>query len=356
MSTQTPKACSVGNQASSLKQPSKGSLAGPGKSQPPGGKTQSVQPAKPVPESVLAIYLFEQEDPSNGTFHCVFFDEKRVFVIPTLAISSHIVDTMIKGLTYKLFLGSKDPPSIVIQNLAHYEHALPTKIEVPTIDSYVKAPYFLCKVTVSKGTAQHANFQLLKVGYCNIQIPFNVIPEELALKGKEERTIKVAFTSRNIRTKASASTATRRMPFVESNFFTFCDRFGNDIPAPPAKFSISSDSVEAVRKGFMANLVVGVPGAQSYTGPAVTSDNLLTWKVSKSTSAKAFLGMISSHLRSVPPTDTSTNMVKYFDSHFGSALNTVRGWGSPPPHLLLLPTPYGDLLLGLLGCALGFSC
>ena len=234
MSIQTPKAGSVGNQASSHKQPLKGSLANPSKTQPPGGKTQSVQPAKPVPESVLAIYLFEQEDPSNGTFHCVFFDEKRVFVIPTLAISSHIVDTMIKGLTYKLFLGSKDPPSIVIQNLAHYEHALPTKIEVPTIDSYVKAPYFLCKVTVSKGTAQHANFQLLKVGYCNIQIPFNVIPEELALKGKEERTIKVAFTSRNIRTKASASTATRRMPFVESNFFTFCDRFGNDIPAPPA--------------------------------------------------------------------------------------------------------------------------
>ena len=43
---------------------------------------------------------------------------------------------MIKGLTYKLFLGSKDLPSIVIQNLAHYEHALPTKIEIPTIDSY----------------------------------------------------------------------------------------------------------------------------------------------------------------------------------------------------------------------------
>ena len=313
------------------KLPAKGSIPGLKKSQLPASNGQYVQPTSTV-SSVLAIYLFEQEDTSSGKFHCVFFDEKRVYVIPTLAISSFIVDNMVKGLTYKLYLGSSGPPSVSVHNLDRFEHILATKVEIPTIDSFDKAPYFLCKVTVSKGTERHANFQLLKVGPCNIQIPFNVLPVALALKSvHDEHIIKVAFTTRNIKTRASqtGSTATRRMPFVEPNFFTFCDRSGNDLPAPLPMFSISPESIEAVRKGFMANLVVGVPGNSSYLSLAATDSNLLSWKVNRSTSAKAFLGSLASHLRSLPASDASTNMVKYFDSHFGSLIRNGKGWGSP---------------------------
>ena len=216
----------------------------------------------------MAIYIYEHDDHSHGKFR-VFTNDKQVFVIPTPA-TANLIPSMAKGLSYKVFLDARECP-IRIPNLARLDHVLLAKVEIPTSDDYKSAPYFRCKVTVAKSTALHANFQLLSLGV-NIQIPFQVIPDTLHLKGNEDHSVNVAFTTRFIRTDRAS--APRRVPYVESGFFNFCNDRGEVLPPPLPKYSMSPDTIAAVKQGFMANLVVGVPDGQQYGSLAITGDNL----------------------------------------------------------------------------------
>ena len=322
----------IGNRAKTSSQPSNGNLstlrgpltfaahAAPGNSQP-------AQPA--VPTSMLAIYIYEHDDHSLGKF-CVFAGENQVFVIPSPAVPNNLISTLAKGLSYKVFL-SKNECSLKIQSLARLEHLLLSKIEIPTQDDYKSAPYFRCRVTVAKSTALHANFQLLTLGV-NIQVPFDVIPDTLALKGKDEHNIRVAFTTRFIRTNRAKTPC--RVPFVEPGFFNFCDILGIELPPPPPKYSMSSETIAAVKAGFRANLIVGVPDGQHYDGLAITGGDLHDWKITRSTTAKSFLGSLLSHLRSQSPsgggpslnqaTDSrNASLLKYYEAHFS---NLGRTW------------------------------
>ena len=150
-------------------------------------------PAQPAGTSVLAIYIFEHVD-SNEKYR-VFADAKQVYVIPTPAVFN-LTSTMTKGLTYKVFPDKMDCPT-KIPGFARLDQILLSKVEIPTADDYKSAPHFRCRVTVAKSTALHANFQILSLGV-NLQIPFQVIPGTLFLKGIEEHNVNVAFTTRTI--------------------------------------------------------------------------------------------------------------------------------------------------------------
>ena len=294
------------------------------------------QTAQPDPAaSVLAIYLFEHDDPTGN--HYVFFDEKQVFVIPTQSVSNLLSNGMAKGLTYKVFPSTVEC-TITTHGLLRFDHVLLLKIEVPTFDDYKKAPYFHCRVTVSRSTDFHANFCLLATqGRCNVQVPFEVMPEALRLKGNDELTVKVAFTTRTVKTRESPSL--RRRPHVEAGFFALCDSRGEVIPAPLPRYSLSPGSIIAVKDSFMANLIVGVPEGFRYGGLSVSNSDLVAWRTTASTPAKTFLSSLASHLRCAAalkdPDPDSLKRVQYFDSYFANLLASSkgRGWGTPssPP-------------------------
>ena len=199
------------------------------------------QTARPAPAaSVLAIYLFEHDDPTGN--HFVFFDEKQVYVIPTSTVSNLLSNGMAKGLTYKVFPSTEDF-TIQTHGLLRFDHVLLLKIEVPTFDDYKKAPYFHCSVTVSRSTDLHANFCLLATqGRCNVQVPFAVMPEALRLKGNNELTVKAAFTTRTVKTRDSPSRRSRifrslRLPLRSH-------------PRPPAKV-LFVPRLDHCRQGFL---------------------------------------------------------------------------------------------------------
>ena len=327
----------IGNRAKTSSQPSNGNLSRLGLraiQQSSAAAPISGPPAQPAgTTSALAIYIFEHDDHSHGKF-CVFANDKRVFVIPTPAVTN-MTPTMTKGLTYKVFLDVSDCP-IKIMSLARLDHVLLSKVEIPTSDDYKSAPYFCCRVSVAKSTALHANFQILSLNHVNIQIPFNVIPDTLFLKDKDEHFVNVAFTTRSIR--VDRFKALRRVPFVESGFFTFCNHLGENVPPPLPKYSMSPVSVAAVKQGFMANLVVGVPDGQHHDCLAVTGGNLQAWKVTRTTTAKSFLGSLASHLRAACAATTSTTAVtqrdaallKYFEAHFSCLSSAGKAWSSAP--------------------------
>ena len=122
-------------------QPNNGSLANkkPANSdhsqQSPASSGQTAQ-SNAAAVSVLAIYLFEHDDPTGN--HYVFFDEKQVYVIPTSTVSNLLSNGMAKGLTYKVFPSTEDC-SIQTHGLLRFDHVLLLKIEVPTFDDYKMA-------------------------------------------------------------------------------------------------------------------------------------------------------------------------------------------------------------------------
>ena len=272
----------------------------------------------------MAIFLFEHQEPNDGKTYLTFFDEKNAFVIEKSGVDKFILNSLIKGLTYKVSLPCVPSSSVkvAVPSLGGFTHLTASKIQVPLREDYSKAPYFLCRVSESNNSSDYANIQLLKVRALNIQIPYKVIPSQLGEAG--DITIKLAFTARTVRLSSNVS---RRLPSIETGFFTHCDGRGNDVPAPKPKFALATGDVKAVKEGFLANFVIGVPNGD-YDFLTASDSNLLSWRVNKSTSARELLESALAHLKSQDPSTSRDSMIQYFDKHFGVLLKNGRGWGS----------------------------
>ena len=252
------------------------------------------------------VFLFTHMDADQE--YLVFYNEVSLFLILKSAVSKFIVGTLVKGLPFKVSL---PPPSsdqvctLTLPNLGSFEHFTVVKVEVPSREDLVKSPAILCRVTPSLNTSDLANFKFCGIPIpLNLQIPYKALPP--ALIKLQAGFVKVAFTSRTIRANSAAA---RRLPAIEDGSFFFCDSNGEDLPAPLAKHTITTQSVSAVRDGFHPQLVVGVPEGK-YDFPTASAAKLRTIKLNRATSFRHVLEQVGASIE-------DEVQKKYFNHHFG---------------------------------------